>query len=580
MTNAEAARAFDELADLLEIKGEDSFRVNTYRRVARTLGDLAVELTDVAARGELAALPGIGKASAEKIEELLRTGKLALRDEITREVPATLLELLQVQGLGPKKAALLWRERGVTSLAQLKQCIESGGLADLRGFGKKSIDSIRQGISFVESSAGRSRLGWAWGVAQRVAEALRGIPGVTRVEPAGSLRRGCETVGDLDLLCIADDGAAVVDAFTRIAGVEAVLAHGPTKGSIRLTPEAGRSIQVDLRVVPAESFGAAWQYFTGSKQHNVRLRERAVKRGWTLNEYGLSESDGGRVIASRTEEEIYKALRLPWVPPELREDRGELELTEAPTDLLTLEMIRGDLHMHTTASDGKATIAEMAQRAIARGYQYIAITDHSQSSAVAGGLKPDRLLEHIADVRRVARDFPQLTLLAGAEVDILSDRLDYPDELLAQLDWVVASIHFGMGHDIEANTRRALMAIENPYVNVLAHPTGRLINKREAMPLDIDAISRAAARTGTALEINASAYRLDLRDVHARLARDNGATLCIDTDAHAVEQLDQMRFGVLTARRGWLRRQDVLNTRTIDEVRAFVAAKRAAAGGR
>ncbi|QOJ15719.1 MAG: DNA polymerase/3'-5' exonuclease PolX [Planctomycetia bacterium] len=572
MTNAEAARAFEEIADLMEIKGEEPFRVNSYRRVARTLEDLAVELTDVAARGELASLPGVGKASAEKLDELLRTGRIALRDELTREVPATVLELLRVPGLGPKKAALLWRERGVTSLAELKSCIESGRLADLRGFGKKSIDQIRQGISFIESSAGRARLGWAWSVAERVADELRRIPGVARVEQAGSLRRGCETVGDLDLLCIADDGAAVVDAFTKITGVEAVLAHGPTKGSIRLTPEAGKSIQVDLRVVPADSFGAAWQYFTGSKQHNVRLRERAVKRGWTLNEYGLTE--GERVLASRSEQEIYAALGLPWIPPELREDRGELDLTEVPPDLLSLDMIRGDLHMHTTASDGRASIAEMAQAALQRGYQYIAITDHSQSSAVAGGLKPDRLLQHIADVRRVARDFPKLTLLAGAEVDILSDRLDYPDELLAQLDWVVASIHFGMGHDIEANTRRALLAIQSPYVNVLAHPTGRLINKREAMPLDIDAVSRAAARTGTALEINASAYRLDLRDVHARLARDNGATICIDTDAHAVEQLDQMRFGVLTARRAWLRRDDVLNTRPIEAIRAFVTARR------
>lgn len=576
MTNADVARAFHQIADMMEISGEDSFRVNSYRRVARTLEDLAGDIHDVAAEGKLGELPGVGKASAEKISELLSTGKMQILEELKTVVPPALLELLTIPSMGPKKVALVWRERGVSSLADLKKCIESGGLADLKGFGQKSIDQIRQGISFLESSAGRARLGWAWAVAQHVREQVAALAGVERVECAGSLRRGCETVGDLDLLCIAADGASIVEQFTKLPGTKQVLAAGGTKGSILFEPEQGKTIQIDLRVVPAESFGAAWQYFTGSKQHNVKLREIAVKRGWTLNEYALSEVDGGRIIASRTEEEIYKALGVPCVPPEMREDRGEFDLQQAPADLLTLDDIRGDLHMHTTASDGRATIAEMVQAARRRGYAYICITDHSQSSAVANGLKPDRLRQHIEDVRRAARQHTDIHVWVGAEVDILADKLDYPDELLAELDWVVASVHFGMGHDIAANTRRTMLAIENPYVNLIAHPTGRLINKREAMPLDIDAISKAAARTGTALEINASMYRLDLKDVHVRLARDNGAMICIDTDAHSTDQLDQMRFGVLTARRGWLLKKDVLNTHSAAAVREFVVRKRGA----
>jgi DNA polymerase (family 10) len=325
------------------------------------------------------------------------------------------------------------------------------------------------------------------------------------------------------------------------------------------------------------SFGAAWQYFTGNKQHNVRLRERAAKRGWTLNEYGLF--DGERVIASETEADIYRALDLPCYPPELRENRFEFEMTSVPEDLLTLDHIRGDLHMHTTASDGRNTIEEMVAAAKARGYQIVCITDHSQSSIIANGLKPDRLLQHIDAVRAVARKTTGITVWAGAEVDILSEgRLDYDDSLLAKLDFVVASVHVGMSQDRDVNTQRTLRAIANPYVNLIGHPTGRLINRREAMPLDIETVAREAARTGTALEINASTYRLDLKDQHARLARDLGAKICIDTDAHSVEQLDQMPFGVITARRAGLLRDDVLNTRTPDVIHRFVEKKRTIAG--
>ncbi len=575
MTNADVSRALEQLADLMEIQGEDSFRVSSYRRAARSVDDLARDVREVAARGELAKLPGVGKSIAEKIEELLTKGTLTQLEELKAQVPASLLDLLRIPGLGPKKAAVLWRERGVDSLASLQAAIERGALGDLKGFGAKSVEKLREGLEFVQKAAGRTRLGRAWEIAADFREAVAHLPGVRRVEVAGSLRRGSETVGDLDLLCVSDDGRAVVEAFTKLPTVAHVLASGETKASILTDAGEDRQIQVDLRVVPAESFGAAWQYFTGSKAHNVRLREMAVKRGWTLNEYSLSEAASGKVLAGVDEAEIYAALGLPWIPPELREDRGEFALKQTPTDLLELSQIRGDLHMHSTASDGRSSVEEMAIAAQGRGYAYLCITDHSRSSVIANGLSAERLEEHIANVRALAKRMKGIELWIGAEVDIHSDgTLDYPDELLAKLDWVVASIHVGASSDIAANTQRAITAMRNPYVNVLAHPTGRLINRRDAYALDIEAVARAAAATGTALEINASTYRLDLKDQHARLARDLGALICINCDAHRTDQLDQMMFGVLTARRAGLRAQDVLNTRDAASVRDFVRAKR------
>ncbi|MGD8450751.1 MAG: DNA polymerase/3'-5' exonuclease PolX [Phycisphaerae bacterium] len=573
MTNADVARVFAEVADLMEIKGEDAFRVNSYRRVARTIDDLATDINEIAARGELTELAGVGKGSAEKIQTLLDTGRLPLREELAEKVPDTLLALRDVPSLGPKKIALLWREVGVTSLADLRAAIDAGRMSGLKGFGEKSIQQIRQGLDFLARSAGRIRLGVATRVSQAVADAVRELPGVHQVEVAGSLRRGAETIGDLDLLCLAEDPEKVIGLFTKLPGVTEVLAAGQTKGSVVFEYRPRRSVQIDLRIVPAESFGAAWQYFTGSKQHNVRLRELAVRRGWSLNEYGLTEGD--RVIASHTEEEIYKALGLPWLPPELREDRGELALSEVPGDLLTLADIRGDLHLHTVASDGVHTVEEMAAAAKAFGHEYICITDHSHSSTIANGLDVDRLEEQTARIQKLAAKTKGVQVWAGTEVDILADgSLDYPDKLLAKLDFVVASIHSGMGQDIEANTRRTLAAIRNPYVNVIGHPTGRLLNKREAMALDIKAVCREAARTGTALEINASDYRLDLKDQHARLAAEVGALLCINTDAHATDQYGDMQYGVLTGRRAWLRKEHVLNTRTARNVKKFVISKR------
>jgi DNA polymerase (family 10) len=572
LSNADVARVFEEIADLMEIRGDDGFRVNAYRRVARTIEDLASDISQIAARGELAGLPGIGKATAEKIETLLRTGSLPLRAELCAEIPETLLKLREIPGLGPKKIALLWRERGIDSLDSLRNALTTNALAGLKGFGDKTIDSLRRGLEFLATTTGRTRLGIAASIAEAMIYHLRQLAGVEHIEPAGSLRRGSETVGDIDLLCIAAEGGPVIREFTQHPHVAEVLGAGDTKGSVRFQYASDRQIQIDLRVIPAASFGAALQYFTGSKAHNVRLRERAVKRGWSLNEYGLTE--GERVIASRHERDIYEALGLPWVPPELREDRGEFD-GPPPPDLLTVADIQGELHMHTAASDGRNTIDEMVMGAKARGYKYICITDHSRSSVIANGLSVDRLLQHMQMVREAQARHPDFTLWVGAEVDILSDgSLDYPDEILAQLDFVVASVHAGMGQDREQNTKRTLAAIRNPYVNLIAHPTGRMINRRDAMPLDLEAICAAAAETGTALEINASNFRLDLKDQHARFAAERGVMLCIDCDAHHFEQFDQLRFGVMTARRGWIRKDQVLNTRDAAGVREFVNAKR------
>lgn len=575
MSNAEVARVFNEIADLLEIKGEDSFRVNSYRKIARAIQDLATDVATLAsAKRGLENIPGVGKSSAEKIVTLLATGRIPLRDELLREVPETLLPLLKIPGMGPKKIAQLWKERGVSSLDELTRAIDSGALSDLAGFGDKTVEKIREGIAFLGRSAGRTRLGVAMPIAEAFQRAIAAMQGVERVEIAGSLRRGSETIGDIDLLCVANDGPRIVKQFTELDGVARVLAAGGTKGSVIVVNGSGE-VQVDLRVVEKESFGAAWQYFTGSKEHNVRLREMAVKKGWTLNEYALTDAKNGKPISSKSEHEIYAALGLPWLPPELREDRGEFALKAAPSDLVTLEDIRGDLHMHSTASDGKNTILEMAKAAAALGYQYICMTDHSKTSAIANGLKEDRLLEHVEAIREVDAKLKDIAVWAGAEVDIQADgSLDYSDDILKRLDWVVASNHYHLGRDGDANTRRAIAAIQSPYVNVLAHPTGRMLGKRDAAPLDIEAIAVAAAETGTALEINASSYRLDLRDQHARLAVEKGAKICIDCDAHSTAQLEQMRFGVMTARRAWLTRDDVLNTASAREIRAFVARKR------
>ncbi len=571
MINQELARVFDEIADLMEIRGEDDvFRINTYRKVARSLGDLSEDISEIAARGELQKIPGIGKGSAERIEQYLREGKIAIHEELRSKLPAGLLDLLRIPGLGPKKVAKLHKDLKVTDIEKLKAAIAAGKVEKLEGFGPKSVEKILEGIAFVAGAAGRTPLGIAWEIAGDLVRDVSAFQGVKRVEPAGSLRRGRETVGDLDLVCEAGDGPAVVKAFTKLKHAKKILAAGDTKGAITVFNPDGGEIQVDLRVVPGKSYGAALQYFTGSKEHNVRLREMAAKKGWKLNEYGLFKGD--EQLAGKDEAGIYKKLGLPLIPPELRENRGEIESAKELPQLVTIDDIRGDLHVHTTASDGRSTIEEMAKAALERGYTYLAITDHSKSSVIANGLSADQLRRHAEKIRKAGEKLKGITLLAGAEVDILSDgSLDYSDDVLADLDWVVASIHAAQGQDRRKVTARSIAAMENPHVHALGHPSGRLLGKRDAMDLDWEAIFEAAARTGTALEINASWQRLDLKDIHVRQALEAGCYLAISTDAHSTDQLDQIRFGIITARRGWASADRIVNTWTVSQLRKWTA---------
>jgi len=572
MRNREIADILEEIADLLEIKGEQVFRINSYRRAARMVGDLPRDIAELAESGEIESLDGVGKGTAQKIREFLTTGHVSLHAELLESVPKGLPALLRISGLGPKRIALAWRELGVTNLYALKAAIASGKLATLRGLGAKSVQQIADAIRFSEQTAGRTPLGLAWPLAHELADAMADVRHVRQVAICGSLRRGCETIGDIDLLCESTHGEAVIQAFAALPQVKRVLAAGDTKGSVIVERRDGVEMQADCRVVPGESFGAALQYFTGSKEHNVRLRELAVRKGWKLNEWGLFASE--RRLAGKDEAGIYRKLGLEPVPPEVREDRGEFE-KGAVGALLEMGDLRGDLHLHTTASDGTADAAEMAQAAEALGYEYIAVTDHSKSSTIANGLSIDRMWRHIEKLRVLNRQLQSITVLVGCECDILADgSLDYPDQLLGACDFVVASVHSGMRQPREKVTGRILKAMENPYVNVIGHLSGRLINEREPMDLDVEAIVQRAAETGTALEVNASWQRLDLKDQHCRLARDAGVMLSLGTDAHSVAQMDHMRFGVATARRGWVRSKDVLNAMPLPSLRQWTAEKR------
>ena len=589
MINAELARAFGRIADLLEIDADDGrqaadgFRVNSYRRVARMLGDVTEDLAVLAAEGRLAELPGVGKGTAQRIQQFLDTGHITVLDELEAKLPAGLPALLEISGMGPKKVALVHKRLRVGGLDDLKRVIESGEMAALPGLGAASVKRIVSGIAFLESSGDRTPLGVALPIAQALAARVRSLRGVRQVEIAGSLRRGLETIGDIDLLCECGTalaavplGERVIKEFVAFDGVKRVLAAGPTKGSVIVELDGGRELQIDLLAVEAGAFGAALQYFTGSKEHNVRLREIAVAQKWRLNEYGLYA--GKSRIAGSREEDIYQKLGLSWIPPELREDRGEFDGDTNLAGLVTLEDIRGDLHMHTRASDGRSTISEMAKAAKAHGYEYIAICDHSKASVVANGLSIARMEQHIEDIRTADKRIRGIAILVGCECDIMSDgSLDYPDDLLARCDLVVASIHSAMGPGGSGKlnpTERTLAAMENRYVSIIGHPTGRLLNRRAPMELDMGVIVQAAARTGTFLEINASWQRLDLKDLHVRQALSAGVMLAINTDSHHADQLAGMHFGVITARRGGAGKKKVLNCLTLPALRSRLSAKR------
>ena len=563
--NADIARLFAEMADALELLGENAFRVNALRKVARTAEDAAEDLAALARTDPktLEAIPGVGASSARKIVEFATTGGMHEHAELLAKLPEGLMGVLRVPGLGPKTVKLLWEQGGVTDLASLKSRLESGALEGLPRMGAKTLQNIRENLAFLETASARTRLGDALPVAEALVSALAALPGVREAAFAGSLRRGKETIGDIDLLVATRKPAPVMEAFVGRSDVAKVLAHGETKSSVRLS----NGLQVDLRAVDPAAWGAALLYFTGSKEHNVLLRERAQARTLRLNEYGLFPDDGApeppqergvKPVAAATEESIYTALGLPWIPPELREARHGLE--PAPAGLIEIADIRRELHCHTTASDGFETIESMIGEAKRRGFDCIAITDHSRSSAQANGLSEERLLEHAAAVRAAGKRVKGIHVLAGSEVDILADgRLDYSDEVLAQLDWVVASPHTALKQEPAAATARLLAAVTNPFVHVIGHPSGRMLGGRPGLEPDWAVLFKAAAKAGVAMEINANPHRLDLRDqlVHAALAA--GCAIAIDTDAHALDNFDLLRFGVQTGRRGALTVEGCVN---------------------
>ena len=574
MKNAVLSELFDQMADIMEILGEDKFRINTYRKVGRIIGDMPAEVETMLATGKLAETPGIGKSSLAKIEEFVKTGTITAHKRLLSKIPPTLLELLTIPGVGPKGAKAVYERLNVTTIADLKKALADGSVAQLPGFGEKKAAAIARGIEFLEKSTGRIRLDQAMEAAELVCAFLQNTAGIEKIQPAGSLRRRAETIGDVDILVAAEKGEQIVKAFTGADFVQEVLASGPTKGSVIIQTQT-TPVHVDVRVVPGESFGAAAQYFTGSKQHNVRIREIAVKAKWKLNEYGLFQGD--KMIGGPVEEEIYTKLGLDYISPLLREDRGEVEAAKSHSlpELIELGDIQGDFHIHTDASDGRASIAEMAQAAEKLGYKFICVTDHSKSSAIANGLSAKELAEQIKQIHKLNGTLRGITILAGAEVDILADSsLDFDDKLLADLDFVIASIHSGMGSAREKVTARTLKAMDNPYVNCIAHPTARLIGQREPMDIDIAAVIKHAAETHTALEVNAHPYRLDLKDVHCKMAIEAGVKLAIGTDAHSVEGLGLMGFGVATAARGWVTKADVLNTLSLAKIKAWAKAKR------
>lgn len=558
MNNQQLADVFDRIANLLKIKDEVIFKIRAYERAAETLRGLGEEASAISARGELTGVPGIGKAIAEKIDELLVTGKLGFLERLEQEVPPSLLDLLRVPGVGPKKVAFFWKELHILTLADLKQAAEAGRLRSLPGMGEKSEASILTGIASLAQRSGRMTLGRAHEAGQRWLTWLRAQPGVERAEPAGSLRRWKETVGDLDLVVAHRAPSALMQAFTTHAAVARVLGQGENKSSVELKD----GLRIQLWAQPPESFGALWMYATGSKDHNVRVRELAQRSQLSLSERGLLDPQGN-LMRAPTEEEIYTKLSLDWVPPELREDRGEIEAAARRTlpKLVTLEDIRMELHCHSTWSDGAVTIEEMARAAIQRGYQILAVTDHSSYMGIVGGMKAEDLPRQRAELEAVQQKLGgQIRLLHGVEVDIRADgTLDYPDEVLARLDIVTASLHAGLRQPREQVTQRLLNAIRNPHVDLIAHPTGRLLPDRAGADLDWQVIYEALKEHGTALEINASPTRLDIDDAHARHAAALGVPIAINTDAHAPHFLDEMLYGVSVARRAGLEAPQVMS---------------------
>ena len=565
-SNERIAEVFAEIADLQEILGENPFRVRAYRNAARIVGDLGKELSEMVAAGaDLTQIDGIGKDLAAKIATILSTGTVDTLEKLRSKLPAGIGDLLRIPNLGPKRVKALLDELKIGNREQLAVACREGRVRELKGFGEKTESALLLAVELLASEDKRYLRTSAATHVDALLERLRKVPGVTRAEVAGSFRRGRETVGDLDLLCAAEAAGPVMQEFLASDGVAETIAQGDTKSSVRLR----NGIQVDLRVVPEASFGAALNYFTGSKAHNIVLRRRAQERGLKLNEYGLME--GETAVAGRTEEEIYKRLDLPWIPPELREDRGEVDAADRGRlpRLVELDDIRGDLHAHTTWTDGTQSIEELARTARERGYEYIAVTDHSKRLAMVHGLDEKRLLEQIEEIEKVR--VKGIRILKGIEVDILDDgALDLSDDVLQRLDLVVGSVHGKFNLTSDQQTERVLRAMDNRYFTIFAHPTGRLLLDRPGYAIDIPRVIRHAKQRGCFVELNANPYRLDLDDRHVRVAKEEGVLVSINTDAHSAKDFDNMRYGLTQARRGWLEARDVLNTRPLKELTALI----------
>ena len=563
MQNQDIAQVFNEIADILEIQNEDRFRIRSYRNAAASIESLAEDINSIYKKGALRQIPAIGKSIAEKIEELIKTAKCGMHQELLKNVPRGVLDVMRVPGMGPKHAMLVYKSLGVDSMNRLRRAAEAGKLEALPGLGKKSEQKILKGIKGLSITEGKFKLITAYKYASQIRDELKKSNVIGRVEFAGSLRRKKELVGDVDILVTSDNPKAAMKVFVKIDGVKEVLAKGDTKSSVRLNC----GLQVDLRILDKDSFGAGLYYFTGSKEHNVTARDMAKKAGLKINEYGAYK--GSRKIASKTEEDIFKAIGLKYIEPELRENRGEIQLAASGNlpILIRQKDLRGDFHMHTKTSDGKNTPEEMAVKAIQMGYEYIAITDHSKAVRIAGGKDEKALLAHFKNIDRVNKKLKGFVILKGVEVDIKSDgSLDLEDWFLKECDVVITAIHSGFTMPSDKMTKRIVKAFKNKNVDIFAHPTGRLLKERQPYAFDLEEIFNVARDNNVAMELSAYPDRLDLNDIHCRMAKDMGVKIAVGTDSHSAKQLDNMQWGVYTARRGWLEKKNVLNTLPAREI--------------
>jgi len=571
MTNREVAELLRQIAELLEIKGEIVYKSLAYRRAADNIEALGRDIVEVWREGKLRTIPGIGEALAKKLDELFRSGHMEYYERLLEEIPPTLPSLLAIPGVGPKTANLLWRQLGLLTVADVERAARAGQLRDLPGLGVRSEERILEGIESLYRRSERIPLGTAWPIAQELIAALREAVPAVHLETAGSLRRMRDTVGDIDLLAAAEDSEQVAKAFAALPQVAQVLGQGATKASVRLQ----NGLQVDLRVVETRYWGSALQYFTGSQAHNISLRELAQKQGLSLSEYGYKRGD--EEIPCATEEQVYRLLGLEWIPPELREDRGEIEAAQQGQlpHLVAFGDLRGDLHVHSRWSDGASSLEEMVQAAVERGYDYVAVSDHTESLAIANGKNWEGFQEQRREIAQLQARFPQIRILQGAEVEIKADgSLDFPGEMLAQLDIVIASIHSGLRQEEAQITARVIKAMRNPHVDILGHPSGRILGQREASAVNLDQVIQVAAESGTILEINSIPDRLDLDDVYVRQALRKGVKLAINSDAHSTSGLDAIRYGIATARRGWARAEDIVNTMPLEELLTLLSTRR------